>query len=360
MINAHQHYKKWELVKDYIIKNFEELHWNNKVVNGRYTAQVEEKLKIVSKRKFALLCRSGSHAISISLRAHGVVAGDHVIVPNYSCPATLSSVAVIGAVPILCEIDQYGMLSADHIEQCVNNKTRAVLATGLYGDVHNHDAVKSLCKKFNLAYINDAAQSQFAKYNGTESMELGDSVCVSFADNKPIPVVGTFGAMLTDNEEVYKKMRDMRKNGKPSRLESFTQPGYSSNPDEDKAVQILASWQYLDRWQLRKKQISEYYDTQFKNKIETRPRPSYSEWNYHKYVVFVDNKFESYKDFLKQGLETEQHYADNFAKLSWTPNYKFKFKMTDKFVNQALTIPNNPFMTDNEVEQVVKIIMGRN
>ena len=66
MINAHQHYKKWELVKDYIIKNFEELHWNNKVVNGRYTAQVEEKLKIVSKRKFALLCRSGSHAISIS------------------------------------------------------------------------------------------------------------------------------------------------------------------------------------------------------------------------------------------------------------------------------------------------------
>ena len=76
--------------------------------------------------------------------------------------------------------------------------------------------------------------------------------------------------------------------------------------------------------------------------------------------MFVDNKFESYKNFLKQGLETEQHYADNFAKLSWTPNYKFKFKMTDKFVNQALTIPSNPFMTDNEVEQVVKIVMGRN
>lgn len=357
MIKAHNTQRKWDQVKEFIIDGLDSIHASEKIFNSQYTLQVEEKLRQVSGRKYALMCASGSHAITMSLKAHGIGQGNKVIIPSYSCPATLSSVMVTGAEPVFCEIDETGMMSVDHLIDCVDKDVEAILATGLYGDVHDHDAILDVCRTQKLVYVNDAAQSQFAKFKGRESLSLGDVVCMSFADNKAIPTAGTYGAMLTDNEDTYKKLRALRKNGKPTRLEPYTTAGYSSQPEEEKAVQILASWQHLDKWQKRKHEISEYYSEKFDSKIKMRPRPSYSEWNAHKFAIMVDDKFEAYKKMLDAGVETEQHYADNFATLPWTPKTSNSFPMTDKFVKQSLTIPNNPFMTDSEVEMVTKKVL---
>ena len=357
MIKAQNTQRKWAQVKEFVIDGFDKIHQSEKIFNAQFTQQVEEKLKTASGRKYALTCASGSHAITMSLRANNINPGDSVIIPNYSCPATLSSVMVMGAIPVFCEVDKHGMMSVEHLPQCMNEKVKAVLATGLYGDVHDHQTIKDFCSKNNLTYINDAAQSQFAKYNGTESLSLGDVVCMSFADNKAIPTAGTYGAMLTDSEDLYNKLRALRKNGKPTRLEPYSTAGYSSQPEEEKAVQILASWQHLYKWQTRKQEISGYYFENFKNKITVRPSPAYSGWNAHKFAIMVDDKFSAYKKMLEAGVETEQHYADNFARLPWTPHTDSKFPMTDRFVKQSLTIPNNPFMTDAEVEIVTKKVI---
>jgi len=357
MIKAHNTQRKWEEVKDFIVDGLESIHASEKIFNAKFTQQVEQKLKTASGRKYALTCASGSHAITMSLRANNINPGDNVIIPNYSCPATLSSVMVMGAIPVFCEIDEHGMMSMEHLPNCMNDKVKAVLATGLYGDVHDHQTIKDFCSTNNLHYINDAAQSQFAKYKGVESLSLGDVVCMSFADNKVIPTAGTYGAMLTDSEDLYNKLRALRKNGKPTRLEPYSTAGYSSQPEEEKAVQILASWQHLYKWQTRKQEISRYYFENLKNKITIRPSPLYSGWNAHKFAIMVDDKFSAHKKMLEAGVETEQHYADNFASLSWTPKTDKKFPMTDKFVKQSLTIPNNPFMTDAEVEVVTKKVI---
>jgi len=60
---------------------------------------------------------------------------------------------------------------------------------------------------------------------------------------------------------------------------------------------------------------------------------------------------------LDAGIETERHYVDNFSRLLWTPNVDEHFDMTDRFINSSLTIPNNPFMTDEEVEMVSNTII---
>ncbi len=357
MIKAHNTQRKWEEVKEFIVDGLDSIHANEKIFNAQYTQQVEEKLRQVSGKKYALMCASGSHAITMSLKAHGIGQGNKVIIPSYSCPATLSSVMVTGAEPVFCEIDETGMMSTAHLIDCVDQDVEAILATGLYGDVHDHKNILDVCQTQNLVYINDAAQSQFAKYKGIESLSLGDVVCMSFADNKPIPTAGTYGAMLTDSEGIYNKLRALRKNGKPTRLEPYSTAGYSSQPEEEKAVQILASWQHFDKWQKRKQEISKYYFENFKEKITIRPRPIYSGWNAHKFAIMVDDKFSAHKKMLEAGVETEQHYADNFATLPWTPKTGQKFPMTDKFVKQSLTIPNNPFMTDSEVEMVTKKVL---
>ena len=359
MIKAHNSQRKWEQVRDFVMDGFDKIHKSEKIFNAQFTEQVEEKIQRVSGRKYALMCSSGSHAITMSLRAHGINPGDKVVIPNYSAPATLSSVTSMGAIPVFCDLNKYGMMSAEHLPSCMEQGVKAVLATGLYGDIHDHEAVLDFCRKNNTVYINDAAQSQFAKYNGVESLRLGDAACMSFADNKTIPIAGTYGAMLTDDVDVYNRLRALRSNGKPSRSEEYSTSGYSSKPEEEKAVQMLASWEHLDQWQKRRQKIAEHYNSQFKGKIETRPRPAYSEWNAHKYAILVENKFEAYKTMLAEGVETEQHYTENFANLSWTPKTDKQFPMTDKFIKQSLTIPNNPFMTDAEVEIVTKKVLSK-
>ena len=71
----------------------------------------------------------------------------------------------------------------------------------------------------------------------------------------------------------------------------------------------------------------------------------------------VPDKFQAYKDMLQHGVETSQHYVDNFANLFWTPQVEGNFDMTDTFIQQSLTIPNNAFMTDDEVEKVAEIVL---
>lgn len=358
MIRAHNFARKWQSVKDFVDEGMLKIHSSEKIWNHTYTELLESKLKAVSGRKYALTCASGSHAISIGLLANGIVAGDKVIIPNYSCPATLSSVMVIGCIPVFCEIDQHGMIDTDLLVDLDTTGVKAVLATGLYGDVHNHDAIKTFCQKKDLLYVNDAAQSQFALFNGESSLTLGDLVCMSFADNKPLPVAGTYGAILTDSDEAYQRIRSLRKNGKPTRLEQYSVAGYSSQPEEGKALQVLASWQHFDKWQERKRQISEYYQDAFKNKIGVRPSPRYSKTNHHKFAIMVDDKFIAYKKMLELGVETEQHYVDNFSELPWTPNTNQEYPITNKFIKQSLTIPNNPFMTDSEVETVSNLVIN--
>ena len=208
-----------------------------------------------------------------------------------------------------------------------------------------------------MVYINDAAQSQFALYKGKNSLSLGDLVCMSFADNKAVPIAGTYGAILTDDEVLHDKIRILRKNGKPSRHEAYETAGFNSEPEEEKAIQVLASFEHFKAWQQKKHDIANYYDQRFKGKVPTRPRPEYSDWNAHKYAIMVPDKFQAHKDMLVNGVETSQHYVDNFANLLWTPQVKGDFAMTDTFIRQSLTIPNNAFMTDNEVEKVAEIVL---
>ena len=76
MIKAQNFNRRWPDIKEDILAGLESIHKNEKVVNGYFTNQVEEKLKKVSNRKYALLCRSGSHAITMALMANNIGFGN--------------------------------------------------------------------------------------------------------------------------------------------------------------------------------------------------------------------------------------------------------------------------------------------
>lgn len=338
--------RRLEETKEEYYECIEDICRREMPANGYYSDQVERFLLKVSGRKHAIFTRSGSIALLLSMLAYKIGPGDEVIITNYSCPASCSYVMIAGATPVFCEIDETAQMDAQYLESLVTSKTKAMVATGLYGDMHDHVGIKEFCDKHNLFYINDASQSSFASYKGLESLACGDMVAMSFADNKVVPTLGTAGAILTDSTEMFYNLLHLRKHGKPYRSSSYNHYGLNGIPDEDKAAQVLVSSRHYERWQNRRHQIAEFYDQEFEIKdIPVRPRPDYSEWNTHKYSVFFPDNFEAHALLKAEGIASEVHYPDGFATTGNYPN-------TDFFKKRALSIPINGHLTDSEVEIV--------
>jgi UDP-2-acetamido-2-deoxy-ribo-hexuluronate aminotransferase len=315
------------------------------VFNGYYTSRVEKYLQELTGRKFVLLTNSGSNSLLITMMALGIGPGDEVIVTNYSCPASETFVKTVGATPIYCEVDDTGNMDMQYLEELVSDRTRAIVTTGLYGDMHDHASVDAFVKKYNLHYINDAAQSFFASIDGLQSYSTGKIVCMSFAENKPIPAIGTHGAILTDDNELYYKCLHLRKHGKPYRRAPYTAYGVNGVPEEDKAAQILCSTQHVEKWQSRRHEISNYYDKEFNSRgVEIRQHQT--DWNTHKYAIMFHEKFDAQKQLEAEGVSSEAHYPDAFSNLP----------MSNKFAMQSLSIPINAHLTDAEVEHIVKAV----
>ena len=312
--------------------------------DGTYTKEVEQRLEQITGRK-ALLVSSGSVAMTLILRHLGIGPGDEVITINYGPPAVVGPITFSGAKPVFVDVDMHGSIDCRLLPQALTQNTKAVVAVGLYGDVYDHDAVKTFCNKHGLHYVNDANQSCFAKYKGIDSCRLGDYTTMGFAENKPMPTLSTFGAMLFDTEDQKFQLNKMRKHGKPYRHDPLTGTGLNAWPDENRSIQLKLSMDRFDRWQTRRHKIAKYY---FDNLNNTRKSPDYSEWNTHKFVVFFDNKIKAQRELLDLGVESVPHYTESYGGAS--------YKNTMFYVKHALSIPLNPYITDSEVEHIVDVV----
>jgi len=174
------------------------------VRNGHYKAKsFEDELSKKLNVKYCHLCSSGTAALSIALASSGIGAGDEVIVPPFTFIATIESVINAGAIPVFSDIDETLCLDPKLIEQKISNKTKAVIVVHMCGSMAYIDEIKKVCDKHNLILIEDSCQAVGASYKGKSLGSFGDAGCFSFDPVKTI-TCGEGGAIITDNEQIYK------------------------------------------------------------------------------------------------------------------------------------------------------------
>jgi dTDP-4-amino-4,6-dideoxygalactose transaminase len=319
-----------------------------------WTKQAEMKLELLTGRKHAFLCTSGTSAIQMMLMAHDVGPGDEVLCTNYSCPATVMPIKVLGATPVFQDINEFGQQDFTDVKNYITPKTKAILATGLYGDNYDYDLIKDL----GYPILNDSAQSWLGQYKGVENAKLGDMSILSFSGNKNCPVFGTYGAVLTDSDELAERIFYIRRNGYKHRDLGIQRIGINSQPHEDKAIQVLCSLEQLHRWQKRRVEITDYYVQRLTElEIQMRPTPDYCRTSAHKDAIFVHNNH-TFRDAMNaEGVDCRLHYTYNFGETPQLVNPNLgAYPITDWYGKHTVTIPGNPFMTDAEVETVIEKI----
>ncbi len=172
--------------------------------NGHWKAKsLEKELQNTFQSKYVQLVSSGTAAVSVALASAGVGAGDEVIMPTFTFVASFEAIMMLGAIPVLVDIDDTLTLDPKAVELAITDKTKAIMVVQMCGSMANMDALKSVSEQHNLIFVEDACQAIGGTYKGQPLGSLADLGCFSFDFVKTV-TCGEGGAVVTNNPEYYK------------------------------------------------------------------------------------------------------------------------------------------------------------
>lgn len=186
-------------------KVVEEMMRNGQISSAPVVKEFEEKVKEYLGAKYVLPENSCTSSIHAALFALGIKPGDEVIVSSFTFWAGIGPVATIGATPVFADIDPDTFcLTAESIEKCITEKTKAVIIVHVYGVPCDMDAIMEMAKRRNIKVIEDCAHAHGASFGGKKIGTHGDICCFSLQGEKLL-TGGEGGILVTDNEEYYER-----------------------------------------------------------------------------------------------------------------------------------------------------------
>lgn len=258
---------------------------------------------------YAVAIANGSLALDLALRALGIGKGDEVIVTPRSFIASVSCVALAGAVPVFVDVDPDSQnITADHIAPAITPKTKAVIAVHLAGWPCELDKIKRLCVHHGLALVEDCAQAHGAVIQGQNVGSVGDCAVFSFCQDKIMTTGGEGGMLVTCNQETWEKVWSYKDHGRSyTRVFDRTHaPGFkwlagrfgtNCRMTEMQAAIGRVALKKLDRWVEKRRSFASRFNDAFKTipglRVAVPGEAVYH--SYYKYYFFID------PDALKQG-----------------------------------------------------------
>ena len=289
--------------------------------NGHWKAkELEQELQNQLQVSHAQLVSSGTAAVSVALAAAGVGSGDEVIMPTFTFVASFEAIMMLGAIPVLVDIDDTLTLDPKAVENALTPKTKAIMPVHMCGSMANLDALQTICKAHDLILIEDSSQATGATYKGKPLGSIGDLGCLSL-DFVKIITAGEGGAVLTNNEKFYINTDHFSDHGhdhKGTDRGAETHPflGYNFRISELHAAVGLAQLRRLqDFVSIQKRNYSIIRDALSQiPEVTFRTVPEGGEESYSFLSFFLPNLENTRKvsaAFKENGIDVCFHYYDN-------------------------------------------------
>ncbi len=328
-------------------------------VLGRNVEKFEREFSSFIGSKYCVGLNSGLDALTLAFRALSIGAGDEVIVPANTYIASVLGITENEATPIFVEPDEYYNLDADRIEEKITDRTKAILVVHLYGQAANIGKIKEIADKYNLYLVEDCAQSHGAKFDGKTTGAWGDIGCFSFYPTKNLGAFGDSGAIVTNNEEIYKKMRMLRNYGSKVKYHNEIL-GVNSRLDEIQAALLSVKLSHYNEIRKEREAIAKRYLQDIKNESVILPAiRENAEHVWHLFVVRVENR-EKFQGYLKENeINTQIHYpipphlSEAYRYLGYKEG---DLPLTEQYANTVVSLPLYEGMTDEEMNYVIETI----
>ena len=215
-------------------------------------------------RKFGIAVSNGTTALDIAVDALGITQGDEVILPAFTIVSCIHQILRVGAKPVFIDSDlEHWNMQVDQIEKKITSKTKAILMVHIYGLPANVDEILELAKRYNLCVIEDAAEMHGQTYKGKACGSFGDISTFSFYPNKHV-TTGEGGMLVTNSEELATKIRSLRNLCFDAENRFVHERiGWNARMTNMQAALGVAQLEQLDDFVSKKRQIGEYYNSEF-------------------------------------------------------------------------------------------------
>ena len=304
---------------------------------------------------------SGTDALQIALRAIDIGSGDDVITVSHTAVATVAAIELVGATPVLCDIDLATFnLDPARLEPLITDRTKAVIVVHLYGQPAPMDEILTIAKRHGLKIIEDCAQAPGARMNGRRVGSIGDIGCFSFYPTKNLGAIGDAGAVVTNEFGLATRIRRLREYGWDEERNSG-EPGLNSRMDEIQAAILRVKLPHLDADNEKRRAVAARYDAALSETSLVLPaRTSEGEQVFHLYVVRCASL--EMRDKLRQGLKTRGigssvHYP---TPVHLQPAYinriaapTQRLSVSENVANTVLSLPMYPELCDADLESVI-------
>jgi dTDP-4-amino-4,6-dideoxygalactose transaminase len=312
--------------------------------------------------KFAFGVANGLDALRLIFKAYielGIMKkGDEVIVPVNTYIASVLAITDNDLTPVFVEpnLVTYN-LNANNIEAAITTKTKAVLTVHLYGQISVDEQMLSICKKYNLKLIEDAAQSHGAIWRGKVSGAIGDAAGHSFYPGKNLGALGDAGAVTTNDDELAKVISALRNYGSEIKYENKYK-GLNSRLDELQAAFLNIKLKYIQKDIEARRKVANYYLKNIKNKAIILPKLNNNEGHvWHLFVIRTSRREKLQIYLSNKGVQTLIHYPIPVHKqFAYNEYKKLKFPKTEEIHRDILSLPLSPVISYEEMKLVVDTI----
>ena len=303
---------------------------------------------------------SGTDALRLAVDGLGIGPGDEVITTPFTFVASASTISRAGASPVFVDIDpQTFNLDPVLVERAITERTRAILAVHLFGQLADMDALMELAVRYSLPLIEDAAQAIGATYMGQTACSFGVIGCLSFYPTKNLGAYGDGGMAVTSDGELAARLDTLRRQG--GRVKYYHERlGYNSRLDELQAAILRVKLRHLPQWTAQRRRAAARYNELLSGlPIETPYEAPGMCHVYHQYTIRAPRRDEL-RAFLKdQGIGTMIYYPlplhrqDIYAHLALGEG---AFPYAERAAQEVLSLPMYPELTDEQIEEVAEAI----
>lgn len=305
---------------------------------------------------------NGTDALTLALIAAGCVPGDEIVTAANAGMYATSAALSAHLVPRFADVDPDLLtLSAATVEPVLGPATKAIVVTHLYGQLADIGSIAELSRSRGIALIEDCAQSVGARRDGLTAGAWGDLSTFSFYPTKNLGAIGDGGAVVTNDELLAQRVRQLRQYGWSEKYCSMLAGGRNSRLDELQAAVLRVKLPHVDGWNERRREIVRRY----REAASPRERILGStghDYAAHLCVALAEDRQGLQRALASDGIATAIHFPipdHQQPVLAGTAAARVRLPATEHASAHVLSLPCFAEMTDSEVSRVCQALRDR-
>ncbi|HEY0680480.1 MAG TPA: LegC family aminotransferase [Chitinophagaceae bacterium] len=360
---------EWKYIKECLDTN-----WVSSV--GKFVNEFEAAVARYCGAKYAVATSNGTTALHLGLLLAGVKPGELVLAPNITFVASINAIKYVQADPVLIDVDSSTwQMDLDLLEQFLKNECEqkngrcfhtvsgrivsAIMPVHVLGNIGDMDRLMKITHANNLKMVEDSTEALGSYFRGKHAGTFGEMGCLSFNGNKII-TTGGGGMLITDDEGLAKKAKHLSTQAKADANEYYhDEVAYNYRLVNVLAAMGVAQMEQLPSFIKRKKEISSYYNNQFKliPGICSQKIPESVDSNHWLYTIKVPRQKELRKFLRDKGVDARPFWVPMNRLPAFRENiYYTSNDVSSAVYNDCLSLPCSTHITNEQLETVAGLV----